>query len=283
MTAAANSATLRDWIGGEEIAEDVLTVSLANKFHETLGLPGDTPRQGDIAPRLLHFCLCHPVASTAALDLDGHVARGAFLPPVSLPRRMWAAGELKFHGDLLVGDKIRRVSRIADVVSKTGKSGELCFVTVDHQIYANDVLRIEEQQTIVYREARSASVVAPSPAPGPVHTTRRMRANAPLLFRYSALTFNSHRIHYDRSYAMDEEGYGGLVVHGPLQATWLLHFAAEVDRVSLPDGFRFRASSPLYDNDDVDLVASRREGDRQHLWTARADGGVAMYAEVMWS
>jgi 3-methylfumaryl-CoA hydratase len=286
MTEAIMDLTqLRGWIGKEEVAEERLTEALAEKFQATLELSGKAPHDGERAPRLIHFCLCQPAVPTAMLGPDGHVARGGFLPPVPLPRRMWAGGDLHFSGDLTVGQTVRRRSRVVDVALKTGKSGNLCFVAVDHSFEADGVLRIEERQTIVYRENQkpgSRSTGGAAPAPEAV-MDRSVVAAPALLFRYSALTFNTHRIHYDRSYACEKEGYPGLVVHAPLQATLLLHFATEGGDGRPPDRFSFRSVSPIFDLDEIRLFAGRRNANRTELWTARVGGPIAMRAEAIWS
>jgi len=281
MNQTLDLAELQRWIGAEETAEDVLTAALAERFHATLSLDGQAPKQGEAAPRLIHFCLCQPAAPMNALGEDGHPARGGFLPPVPLPRRMWAGSEIAFHGDLHVGDIVQRSSRIADVVVKEGKTGTLCFVTVDHSVAVDGELRVEDRQSIVYRALQSAPA-AVSPAAAPVGETVAAIDPAPtLLFRYSALTFNGHRIHYDAPYATGVEGYPGLVVHGPLQATLLLHLAARVGKRQ-PDIFRFRSLSTLYDREEMFLNAGTLRDGALPLWTARAGGPVAMQAEARW-
>jgi 3-methylfumaryl-CoA hydratase len=276
-----NIAHLRSWIGREDAAEDVLTVTLARRFHATLDLPGSAPSLGDPAPRLIHFCLAQPIVPTSELGSDGHPARGGFLPPVPLPRRMWAGGSITFHGDIRVGDAVRRVSRIADVVAKRGRTGHLCFVTVEHLVEANGATVLKERQDIVYRGLDASGPVGPA-APAEAGRWRRpITASAPLLFRYSALTFNSHRIHYDRRYVMEEEGYPGLVVHGPMQATLLLDHATRV-RGTPPSRFSFRSLSTLFDG-DVMVLHAEEDGESVRLWTAREGGPVAMSAEAAWS
>ncbi len=196
---------------------------------------------------------------------------------------MWAAGNLVFHGDLRVGDSVRRVSKIADVAVKEGRSGILCFVTVEHDVFVGDDRRIEERQVIVYREMEAA---APSQPPSPVAPApagqwqRQIEPTAALLFRYSALTFNGHLIHYDRTYVTQVEGYPGLIVHGPMQATLLLQLATEL-RGKAPSRFSFRSQSPLFDTGAVILhAAEAAEG--MTLWTTREDGPYAMTAEASW-
>lgn len=270
---------LRQWIGREETVSDIVSADLARKFHATLALPGDAPRLGQRAPRILHFCLAQPAVIPAGLGRDGHPARGGFLPPVGLPRRMWAGGDLIFHDELTVGDVATRTSRIADVVMKAGRTGPLCFVTVEHRIAVGDRPILDERQDIVYRGDEAGNAKTTDPAPQGAHT-RAFDTSSTTLFRYSALTFNGHRIHYDRRYAIDVEGYGGLVVHGPLQATLLHNFAAEL-KGAPPRRFSFRGLSPLID-DDACLLHAEPSADGLTLWTARAGGPIAMRAEAAW-
>jgi 3-methylfumaryl-CoA hydratase len=188
---------------------------------------------------MIHWCLCPTVRPSAELGEDGHPKKGGFLPPVPLPRRMWAAGELTFHDDLLPGDEVQRTSTIKSITPKAGRTGNLCFVDVGHNISTKRGLAIEETQTIVYREASTATVAVPKP-----NTMVRNDGDVAVdfsavdLFRYSAMTFNGHRIHYDAPYATAVEGYAGLVVHGPLQATLLAHEALARQKRLVSFGFR---------------------------------------------
>lgn len=281
-----NSATdidhMNEWIGREEVVVDRLSADLVRKYHATVDFPGDPPGEGEAAPQLIHFCLAQPAAPTAGLGPDGHPARGGFLPPVPLPRRMWAGGEISFLRELRVGQEICRVSRIENVQLKEGRTGALCFVTIRHLLVADNAPAIEERQDVVYRglDAPGAGGKALAPAPKGAHR-RTTRAEAPLLFRYSALTFNGHRIHYDRRYVTQIEGYPGLIVHGPLQAALLCNYALEL-RGERPTRFRFRGLSPLFDDDIFTLHASPLE-DGFKLWTATENGPVAMEAEAFWN
>lgn len=270
---------LRGWIGREEVSDDVLSEDLAKKYHATLEMPGDPPGLGEVAPRLIHFCLAQPAVRTSALGPDGHPRRGGFLPPVALPRRMWAGGRLTFLGDLRVGDPIQRRSRIVDVALKQGRTGPLCFVAVEHQIWVDEQIKLTEIQDIVYRGLDASRGNAPLAAERGEHE-RSVEGSAPVLFRYSALTFNGHRIHYDRRYVTEVEGYPGLVVHGPLQATWLFNYASEL-KGAPPSRFVFRGLSPLFDGEAV-LLNARADGEGLKLWTAREGGPVAMAAEAGW-
>ena len=270
---------LRSWIGREDDATDGVGLDLARKYHATFDFSGPPPAEGETVPRLIHFWLAQPAAPTERLGQDGHPERGGFLPPVPLPRRMWAGGEITFHGDLRVGDAMTRRSRIADVVLKEGRTGPLCFVTVEHRVEARGSLILEERQDIVYRglDAPGGSAKA-QPKAGQGTHSRAMKVEPPLLFRYSALTFNAHRIHYDRRYTTDVEGYPGLVVHGPLQAALLYYHAADILGAP-PKRFAFRGLSPLFDDDSFSLNATA-EGGGLKLWTAKQDGPVCMSAEA---
>ena len=270
---------LKSWIGRDDVVSDLITEDLARKYYATLDLPGEPPRLGEPVPRGIHFCLGQPARRSSELGPDGHLHRGGFLPPVPLPRRMWAGGELVFSGDLIVGDAIRRTSRIEDVVLKHGQTGALCFVTVRHVIETNGRLVIAERQDIVYRPIEGSRATLPPVAPQG-RCSRDIDVTASVLFRYSALTFNAHRIHYDRRYATEVEGYPGLVVHGPLQAALLLGYAGTL-RGNPPTRFSFRGRMPVFDDDLVVLHAEETDG-MMKLWSARKGGPIAMSAEAAW-
>lgn len=274
-------ALLQTWIGRQEISHDLVSEDLARKYHATMDYGGEAPSPGQAVPRLIHFCLAQPATPAHLLGPDGHPRRGGFLPPVPLPRRMWAGGSFVFRGDLEVGQAVTRTSTIENVVLKEGRTGRLCFVTVKHVVATNGTDVVEERQDIVYRDLE-----APGGSPAPAlsteigEVTRPMRAEAPLLFRYSALTFNGHRIHYDRRYVTEVEGYPGLITHGPLQATLLCDFAGEL-RGKPPNRFEFRGYSPLFDIDAFSLHATEEKGTLR-LWTAKNGGPLCMGATAYW-
>jgi 3-methylfumaryl-CoA hydratase len=270
---------LKRWIGRKDTAQELLTQTIVERFNATFDrvLP---VAEGDAAPLMVHFCLCQPSVPTGMLATDGHPEKGGFLPPVPLPRRMWAGGEIEFHRDIRVGDMVSRVSEIANVQLKEGKTGPLCFVTVNHQISANGQLALLERQDIVYREAQTSVPAPVAKAADPGENTKPVNASAPFLFRYSALTFNAHRIHYDAPYATAEEHYPGLVVHGPVQATLLCQFAADLKSQS-PMAFAFRSSSPLFGPSELTLNATQ-SGAELKLWTAAHGGPAAMKATARW-
>jgi 3-methylfumaryl-CoA hydratase len=271
-----DAEALRGWIGRTEAARDAITPRLLREFRATLYDDDDAA----ISPAI-HWCLAPPAAPTASLGPDGHPARGGFLPPVPLPRRMWAGSTLTFHDPLRLGDQVERRSRIADVAVKRGRTGILCFVTIEHEFTTDRGLATTERQDIVYREmqAGQAAPAAKADPPRP-QWQRDVSADPVLLFRYSALTFNSHRIHYDRSYATQVEGYPGLVVHGPLQATLLLDFAASLNGAA-PRQFHFRGLQPLFDFEPFRLCAREQDGGL-HLWTETADQSRRMQATASW-
>jgi 3-methylfumaryl-CoA hydratase len=258
----------------DEVRTDRLTRSLAERFAATLDRPGPI----DHAPQGIHWCLATPEAATAWLGPDGHAAADPDLPP----RRMWASSEVRFLAPIPIERGIERRSRLLDRVEKQGSSGRLLFVTLEHVTSVAGEPAVEETQTIVYREAAAIAAPAPRPAfagdPPPDGPWRRTIVPSPaLLFRYSALTFNSHRIHYDLPYARDVEGYPGLVVHGPLMATLLLDLA---DRELGPNRlarFAFRGVAPAFAGEPITLTG-KRDGDALSLWVRDAVGGTVMSA-----
>jgi 3-methylfumaryl-CoA hydratase len=269
---------LRRWIGREETAEDVITAGLLRRFRATLGADSFP---SDQAPPGLHWCLAPTAVPNQEMGEDGHPTLGGFLPPVPLSRRMWAGGEVQFLKRLKLDDVVRRQSSIENVEVKSGKSGTLCFVTVRHNVLANGQLCINERQDIVYREAHQKTAAATQTATAsssPLQAgdaSMMVDASPPLLFRYSALTFNAHRIHYDREYAMEEEGYSGLVVHGPLQATQLMHFAEQIAKERIKT-FSFRGLAPLIQGAAYTINANLNTGGEIDCWTGRAERGITM-------
>lgn len=274
---------LQQWVGRAETRSDLIHASPAQALAATLGQErafGD----GDPLPPLWHWIYFWTPTPAAAIGADGHAARGGFLPPVALPRRMWAGGRLRFHSPLPVGSHAERQSRILQVKPRQGASGTLVFVTVGHQIVSDGLCRIDEEHDIVYREPPRADAppVPARPAPAQADWSRRITPDPVLLFRYSALTFNGHRIHYDRSYVTEVEGYPGLIVHGPLIATLLLDLLLQ----SLPGraihSFEFRAVSPLFDLEPFSVNGRLSDDGRSvALWAANARGELAMQADAV--
>ncbi|MEO0939889.1 MAG: MaoC family dehydratase N-terminal domain-containing protein [Pseudomonadota bacterium] len=250
-------------------------------WHATLGDPrGPTPKAGDVLPPLVHWCAFPPAVHMSELQADGHPMVGGFLPPVPLRRRMWAGGTLKFGRAIRVGEPLERRSSIRSVTTKEGRSGPMVFVTVDHAIYGNHGLAVTEQQDIVYLEIPD-SYTPPKklPMPDTPLATRTVDPTETLLFRYSALTFNAHRIHYDQTYTREVEHYPGLVVHGPLQASLLMQHAIAV-KGRAPDQFHFRGVHPLFAGTPMDVVAFE-DAAGLTLYTG-AEGHQGMQAGAIW-
>jgi len=276
---AVGLAELRGWIGRSEIAHDEITPRLVRELTATLDR--DAVEAEIPVPLAMHWCLAPPAVKASMIGPDGHPLRGGFLPPVPLPRRMWAGGQVKFRDQLRIGDKIERRSRIVDVALKEGRTGVLCFVAIDHEYFTARGLAIEERQDIVYRELRSATPRTSSLPSLPLPEWRRiMQASPVLLLRYSALTFNGHRIHYDRPYATEVEGYPGLIVHGPLQATLLIEFAASIKDMPAKQ-FSFRGIQPLFDFTPFELCARSNDGGL-HMWIQTVEGVQTMDAQASW-
>ncbi|QOZ72031.1 FAS1-like dehydratase domain-containing protein [Bradyrhizobium arachidis] len=283
MTEQLDIDHLRQWIGRSTEATDIVTAQLVKGLRATLFQEVGEPQKGDAAPFTVHWCLAQPVFPMSMLGPDGHPTRGGFLPPVPLPRRMWAGGEIEFLQPLQVGDESTRTSRIADVQVKTGSTGTLCFVSVEHSISCPRGVAIRERQDIVYREMTSsapASAKAPPPPPKAQH--RETHVSDPvLLFRYSALTFNGHRIHYDRDYVTKVEGYPGLIFHGPLQAALIIEMAAKLRGGKAPKKFTYRGLQPLFEGTEFSINANDNS-ESMELWTANAEGQPTMKGTAVW-
>ena len=262
-------------------AEDIVTPRLVAEYRATLD-PNLASVASDAAPLALHWCLAPPITPLAALGADGHAAKGEFLPPVPLPRRMWAGGSVATRAPLRIGDQVRRRSVIADVTVKQGRTGTLCFVSVDHEYATERGLALSERHDIVYREAVDAAQPIPATAPEArtADLTWHVDATPTLLFRYSAMTFNGHRIHYDQPYVTGVEGYPGLIVHGPMQASLLFNLAATLGG-AVPGSFSYRGLSPLFAGNSFNVRARRdRQGDIS-CWTEDAGGKICMEAQCI--
>jgi 3-methylfumaryl-CoA hydratase len=267
------------WIGRSRCTSAVLDPAQANRMAVTLDRE-PTFSGGDELPPGWHWLFFHDLVRASRLGGDGHPAPGEIMPPVSLPRRMWAGGELRFVTPVRLGVTATRTSTITDIVRKDGRTGSLCFVTVDHAMDVDGHLALSETQTIVYRDMSTGAATSEGPAaPDDPQLTEAWELDSSALFRYSALTFNGHRIHYDADYARSVEGYPGVVVHGPLLATLLMDLALR-QRASIRT-FRYRARSPLT-LPDAFTLNSRPNGDLASLWVASADGRLATSAEVEW-
>ena len=278
---------LRQWIGREQAARDVVTPRVIAQFNACFDDPAVPAGPGTEALSYpgLHWALAVDTPSLASLDVDGHVARGTFLPPVPLPNRMWAGGRLEHLDPLRAGDTVWRRSRIADISIKQGRSGVLCFVSVRHEFTTQRGQTLSERQDIVYRDQGTDSAAGNDPNTQTADkdsvptASWTLSAGPPQLFRYSALTFNGHLIHYDRDFCR-AQGYPGLLVHGPLQATLLLRLAASLHDGALPRVFSYRALRPLFEGVAFSVNAAPGD-DGLELWIAE-DGGATMRAQAHW-
>jgi 3-methylfumaryl-CoA hydratase len=283
VTTTADIASLNDWIGKSETVEDTITATPYAALSATLDRPADRPQPGTPLPPLWHWLYFLPLHRQSEIGPDGHAKRGGFLPPVPLPRRMWAGSQFEFRRPLRVGDAVTRTSTIENVTQKSGRTGPLVFVKVRHEVRTakQSEPALIEFHDIVYREAPKPDDAPPPPkaAPRDAQWTRHWVPDDVLLFRYSALTFNGHRIHYDRRYVTRVEGYPGLIVHGPLIATLLL----DLLRWEKPDAtvtrYEFRAVRPLFDIHPFDVCgALEPDGKSVRLWAQDHEGWLAMEA-----
>lgn len=283
----SEKTALKDWIGGQEEAADLFLPERSQALARALDQPDDALVEGAPLPPLRHWLHFWRPVPRARLGRDGHPALGGFLPDVSKfwggsqTRRMWAGSRLEFHRPLMLGMPTRRLSTIETVEEKTGRSGRLVFVTVRHDIFDADTVAVTDRHDIVYREeSPGAALPEPDTASGDYQWLARFTADPVLLFRYSALTYNGHRIHYDRDYARDVEGYRGLVVHGPLLATLLVDFALSLRPGQSLQTFRFRGRRPVIDGQPFQLRARTAHDGSLSLWIADADDALAMTAEA---
>lgn len=271
---------LRQWIGRYEQITDKIDAGRARRMQATLDRE-PTIRDGESLPPFWHYIYFNSEVPASQLKEDGHERLGRFLPPVSLKRRMWAGGRVEIGKELRIGETCTKTSTIRDVQLKTGRSGKLCFVTVDHDLTVDGQHRLREQQNIVYREmpVPDSEPVRGKPAPDNASTQICIAPNSVMLFRFSALIFYSHRIHYDREYAQQIEGYPGLVVHGPLTAALLAEFGLAQQPGRKLVSFDIRAMSPLFSPEPFQLEA-RNEGFTTNTWARGPDGTLAMAVDL---
>jgi len=273
---------LKSWIGKTQQVHDLIDAGQACRMQSTMDRD-PTLRDGDDLPPLWHWVYFLEASRLGILGRDGHPKLGGFIPPVDLPRRMWAGGRFEFNIPIQLGEQIIKTSTIKDVILKQGRTGMLCFVTVRHELTGEDgSLRLSEEHDIVYREDSKPGQNVPSPVapPGEALWSRTVEPTPVMLFRFSALTFNGHRIHYDREYSREVEGYDGLVFHGPLTATLLADLAVEKRSGSQLIAFSFRGLSPLFDTAPFTIHGKETENDSDvlELWASAPDGSLAMTA-----
>ncbi|MEJ8850033.1 FAS1-like dehydratase domain-containing protein [Variovorax rhizosphaerae] len=279
-----------DWVGRTETKHALIDPTAIAALAATLDV-ADAPGSGESVPPGWQWLFFNPVAAQRVLGEDGHPRRdveGSFLPPIPLPRRMWAGSRINYLAAVPIGSQAARTSQILKISPKAGRSGSMCFVTVSHTIAVDGRVCAVEEQDIVYREAATATATAPvvaeAASPAPVQWRDHLVPSTTLLFRYSALTFNGHRIHYDLPYARDVEFYRGLVVHGPLTATLLQQFAARCKPGQRLASFEFKGVSPLYCGEPMELQAWEDPlTSALHLRAVNAQGAAGMQASAKWA
>lgn len=269
------------WVGRSETTSDLISADRVAALAATLGLD-QAYHDGETLPPGWHWIFFNTMVLRQDVGVDGHPKRGGFLPPIALPRRMWAGSRITYNGGLTIGEGSERTSVISKVQAKKGRGGELVFVTVTHTTRCRGRDSIVEEQDIVYREPPApdapAAVLTPAPAAG--EWRQDVTPDSVLLFRYSALTCNGHRIHYDLPYARDAEGYPNLVVHGPLTATLLQNFVMSCAPGRHLKRFEFRGVHPLFLGSPFSLEAAKGEDDGLNLWARGPHGELAMQASA---
>jgi 3-methylfumaryl-CoA hydratase len=282
-TAMATGVRLSDWVGRERVVHDVVAGDRLRLLSATLDRDDPAPKSGDPLPPCWHWMFFQEVSPLREAGPDGHPRRGDFLPPIEKPRRMWASCRVGVLDPPRVGEAIERRSRITSVTEKAGKSGGLVFVGLVHEISTPRGLALRDEQEIVYRDLPRPGEVAPVPprAPEGALWRRVITPDPVLLFRYSALTFNSHRIHYDLRQCREREGYPGLVVHGPLTATLLADLIRRERPAASVSTIHFRAVSPVFDTASFALAGRPgADGRTASVWAEGPAGALAMSAEV---
>ena len=259
-----------DFIGRKRVTRDILDPARVNALDIALGGGGSFAR-GDALPLLDHWLHFWEVKPPGELGEDGHPAKGGFLPPIPLPRRMWAGGRLSFYHPLILGDAVEKTSTIVSITEKSGSSGPLVFVTLRHEYADENGVAVSEEQDLVYREAAAKMQPLTEASPPPDATWQEtINPDTVLLFRYSALTMNGHRIHYDRPYASDAEYYPRLVIHGPLQAKLMMRLSSR--GISEPvKRFSFRGQSPAYEGMPLH-IGGNADDDGGEFWTQQGSG-----------
>ena len=270
------------WIGKQSSTKALVTAYQADALTATLDRDDAPYKEGDVIPPGWHLFYIREVVKLRDTAEDGHPKRGDFLPPIDLPRRMWAGTKATYHKPIHVGENISNVTTIESVTPKVGKTGQLVFLKLKNEISGEDGLATTELQDVVYREEAQPGVAAPEPPPPPGEAvwTRTIHPSSVLLFRYSALTMNSHRIHYDRTYVTEVEKYPGLLVHGPLTFTLLLDLFRRENTDKTLKSFSVRAVSPIYDTHDFVVEGSPDGENAATLWALNHEGRLAMSAEA---
>ena len=272
---------LRKWIGKIDNVTDYVTPIVEQRYRATLNMDIGNPKDGDPVTSGLHWMLGWNLVKNDELGVDSHPALGEFLPPVPLPRRMWAGSEIKVLKPIRVGDKVIKQSTVADIQVKEGRTGLLCFVTAKYNFLVNDEVTINEKHNIVYRDISKSGGGSgySKEIPEKADLSEKIFMHPTILFRYSAIGFVGHRIHYDHPYTVNEENYPGLIVHGPLQATYLLR-AAEKLMGKQVKSFTHKVMAPVFANSEYMVGVDKMDDGSVSCWGATKEFGVTMRAEA---
>lgn len=274
---------LQNWVGKKEETRDRIYPTPIKALALTLNYKELKIEEGNPLPEIWYWLYFLPMVPLSEVGVDGHPKRGGFLPPISLERRMWASSRLTFYQDLIIGEEIAKNSEIVKISEKEGKTGKMVFVTVKHAIRSQRGVAVEEEQDIVYLPMPKSFVQpAPNPVPVDLQWKEEYPINPVLLFRFSALTFNGHRIHYDWRYTTEVEKYPGLVVHGPLQALLLFESAKNNNPGKKPMSYSFRAVRPIFEFDKVYLCGQAKSDGSHALYTANTENNIGMQATITW-
>jgi len=266
---------LTDWIGSQEIRNETIHQQALDGF---AAMMDDKEAASAVVPAGGHWMYFQSTDAQSNLAVDGHSYKGGFLPPVDLPRRMWAGGRLAFDRPLIAGDEVQKSSTVKSVAEKEGRTGKLVFVTVEHELSGPNGRCIHEEHDIVYRDAADVNAPPKKPEMAPTNAdwVKTITPDPVLLFRYSALTFNGHRIHYDRDYVKNEEGYPGLIVHGPLIGTLLMKLAIEKMSGKSLKKFSFRNFNPVFDTAPFQICGKQMDENACEVWATGPDGELAV-------
>ena len=272
---------LRKWIGKIDNVTDYVTPIVEQRYRATLNMDIGNPKDGEPVTSGLHWMLGWNLVKNDELGVDSHPALGEFLPPVPLPRRMWAGSEIKVLKPIRVGDKVVKQSTVADIQVKEGRTGLLCFVTAEYNFLVNGDVTINEKHNIVYRDITKSGGGSgySKEIPERADLSEKIFMHPTILFRYSAIGFVGHRIHYDHPYTVNEENYPGLIVHGPLQATYLLR-AAEKLMGKQVKSFTHKVMAPVFANSEYMVGVDKMDDGSVSCWGATKEFGVTMRAEA---
>ena len=282
MEQILGNSDISDWIGNKNTSSGIIDINTAELINSTIGKKLNAVFiKGDPLPPLWHWFAFPSATHLSQLGDDGHPKHVGYIPPQNLTRRMWASGSLTFHSDLRIGEKIIKDTTLIDIKEKESQSGEMVFITYEHKLGNNDNIAITETQNIVYLQA-SDSFNPPKKrdVPKADYPKEKIVISNPLLFRFSALTYNAHRIHYDLKYAQEVEKYPHLIVHGPLQALFLMQYASGLEN-STPKKFIFKGVHPAFANNPMELVAKKNKEDLT-LYTT-SNGHQCMEATASWN